>query len=107
MYYAFYFADLDNYLPIRLLCVIQELMELEKMKREEAAASDGKIQAHDVFPLDCIGHQPSMPELKKAHRDRVREKKKDLVGALRIQNSERFTRKIRRDRRRNTQGRKA
>jgi hypothetical protein len=109
MYYAFYFADLDNYLPIRLLCVIQELMELEKMKREEAAASDGKIQAHDVFPLDCIGHQPSMPELKKAHRDRVREKKQDLVGALRIQNSERFTRKIKRltHRHRNTRGRKA
>jgi len=107
MYYAFYFADLDNYLPIRLLCVIQELIELEKMKREEAAASGGQIPAHDVFPLDCIGHQPTMPELKKAHRDRVREKKNDLIGALRIQNSERFTRRIKRDRRRNTRGRKA
>jgi hypothetical protein len=107
MYYAFYFADLDNYLPIRLLCVIQELMELEKMKREEAAASGGKIPAQDVFPLTCIGHQPSMPELKKAHRDRVKEKKHDLAGALRIQNSERFTRRIKRNRSRKTRSRKA
>jgi len=90
MYYAMYFADLNSYLPIRLLCVIQELIGIETALRINAAASQGQIPAHDVFPLDCIGHQPTMPELKKAHRDRVKEKKNDLKGVLRIKNSERF-----------------
>lgn len=85
MYYAMYFAEITNYISVRLLCVIHALIELEQSRRIEAAASDGKIPAHDVFPLDCVGHQPTMPELKRAHRERVREKRKDLLKALRIQ----------------------
>lgn len=80
MYYAMYFAELTEYLPVRLLCVIQELIHLE-MKRRTAVAR-GKGEPHDVFPLDCVGHQPTVPELKKSYRVRVAEKKKDLNKAL-------------------------
>ena len=56
---------------------------MEAEKRITAVLSGAP--AHDVFPLECIGHQPTMPELKKAHRERVREKRVDLQGALRLQ----------------------
>jgi len=84
MYYAMYFADLKGYLPIRLLCVIQSLIELEYEQKVSVASKTGTLTIDDVFPKTCIGHQPTMPELKKAHRDRVAEKKKDLTKALRI-----------------------
>jgi hypothetical protein len=93
MYYAMYFAEIDNYLSVRLQCVIHALLELEQSRRAAAAAPGSKIEAHDVFPLDCIGHQPTMPELKRAHRERVRERKKGLLKALRIQDSYRVSRK--------------
>jgi len=64
---------------------------MEQARRIAAAASCGQIPAQDVFPLDCIGHQPTMPELKRAHRERVKEKRKDLLKALRIQESYRAT----------------
>lgn len=82
MYYALYFAELDSYLPVRLLCVIQDLIEMEAARRRDAV-SEGAA-AHDVFPLECVGHQPTMPELKKAHRERVREKRAELVDALQV-----------------------
>ena len=85
MYYAMYFAEITDYVSVRLLCVIHALIELEQSRRMVAAASGGQIPAHDVFPLDCVGHQPTMPELKRAHRERVKEKRKDLLKALRIQ----------------------
>ena len=83
MYYAMYFAQLQNYAPVRLLCTIHALIEMEATRRMKAAFSG--VPANDVFPLECIGHQPTMPELKKAHRERVREKRADLQGALRLQ----------------------
>jgi len=73
MYYGMQFAGLTNYVPIRLACVIQELIELESSSRAVATSH------HDVFPLECVGHQPQMPELKRAHRQRVREKRKELA----------------------------
>jgi hypothetical protein len=82
MYYALYFADLDNYLPVRLLCVIQELIAMEAARRRDAVTEG--TPAHDVFPLECVGHQPTMPELKKAHRERVREKRAELAEALQV-----------------------
>jgi hypothetical protein len=103
MYYAMYFAELQGYLPVRLLCVIQELVELEATRRRQAVA-DG-APAHDVFPLECIGHQPTMPELKKAHRERVRAKRAELAGALRI-NSAIRPRRRQRQRQRQTQKRR-
>lgn len=89
MYYAFHFAELDNLLSVRLMCVIQELIDLENKRRRLAAASgDITVETvHKVFPMECIGHQPSMPELKKAHRERVQEKRRDLEKALRLQES--------------------
>jgi hypothetical protein len=93
MYYAFYFADLQSYLPVRLLCVIQELIEMEITQRRKAAAAKDP-QPRTVFPLECAGHQPTLPELKKAHRERVQEKRRELVGALRPASGVRMTRKI-------------
>jgi hypothetical protein len=84
MYYALYFTGLQDYLPVRLQCVVQSLIDIESVRRQEAAASGSAAKPHDVFPLDCIGYQPTLPELKKAHRLRVREKRADLAGALRI-----------------------
>jgi len=91
MYYAMYFTNLQHYVPVRLLCVIQELIDLETTRRR--AAAKGKLRPSEVFPLTCVGHQPSMPELKKAHRTRVAEKRKDLVKALKMQESFRVTRR--------------
>lgn len=95
MYYAMYFTELQGYLPVRLLCVIQELIELEATQRGAAAATGAP--PHDVFPLECVGHQPSLPELKKAHRARVTAKRKQLVGALRAESTVRSSRRRRRD----------
>jgi len=91
MYFAFHFAELQRYLSVRLLCVIQELIHMEHATRE--AAVKNKKEAHDVFPLTCMGHQPTMPELKKAHRERVKAKRKELLDALRFQDSFRARRK--------------
>jgi len=91
MYFAMYFAELQRYLSVRLLCVIQELIQMEYASREKAVKN--KIAAHDVFPLTCVGHQATMPELKKAHRERVKAKRKELLGALRFQESFRARRK--------------
>lgn len=55
---------------------------MESQYRLTAATKD--TPAHDVFPLDCVGHQATLPELKKAHRQRVQEKRDELAGALRI-----------------------
>jgi hypothetical protein len=96
MYYAMYFAELQGYVPVRLLCVIQELIDMESTRRQTAVTH--QKPAHDVFPLECVGHQPTLPELKKAHRERVREKQKDLRGALRRESGVRLTRKRRRHR---------
>jgi hypothetical protein len=71
MYYAMFFAGL-NY-STNTPCIIQELIELEYEKLKMAPKRD-----EPVFPLDCVGHQPTMPELKRAHRKRVREKRKEL-----------------------------
>jgi len=94
MYYAMYFADIKGYLPIRLLCVIQNLIELESARR--IAAVTNKDADYDVFPLECVGHQPTLPELKKSHRDRVLAKKKELVKAVRMQDSFRISRRRKR-----------
>jgi len=88
MYYAMYFVDLKGYLPVRLLCLIQELIELNASSRKTKALEDSIGEsAHDVFPLDCVGHQPTMPELKRAHRARVRDKRKELAGIVRMESS--------------------
>lgn len=93
MYYAMYFTDLQGYLPVRLLCVIQELIALEAHRRGVAVAVGAP--AHDVFPLECVGHQPSLPELKKAHRARVTAKRKELQHALRAESAVRSRRSVR------------
>lgn len=84
MYSAFHFTGLQGYIPVRIQCVIHALIDMESERRYLAAGLSGKtkLTAHDVFPLECIGHQPTLPELKKAHRLRVREKRVELAAAL-------------------------
>jgi hypothetical protein len=82
MYYAMYFTALQEYLPVRLLCVIQEMIEINAERRTDAVRK-GK-NARNVFAFDCIGHQPTIPELKKAHRNRIREKRNELRKAIHI-----------------------
>ena len=86
MYYAMYFAGLHEYvLPVRLMCRIQSLIDLEVERRSAVAGGEGGKGGEgirDVFPLDCIGHQPTMPELKRAHRQRVQEKQEALHKAI-------------------------
>ena len=72
MYYAMFFASL-NYIT-NIKCIIQELIELEYEKLKSAVKT-----GDTVFPLECVGHQPTMPELKRAHRKRVREKRAELA----------------------------
>ena len=85
MYYAMYFANIEDYTTERLLCLIKRLVELESSRR--LAALKQKLPLSEVFPLECIGHQPTMPELKRAHRDRVEEKRDELKAALKIDDS--------------------
>lgn len=87
MYYAFLFAGLEYLLPVRILCVIQALIEIESERRKTASAKieENEESVIDVFPLDCVGHQPTLPELKKVHRERVKEKRNELMGALRAE----------------------
>jgi len=90
MYYAMYFANLQEYVSVRLLCVIHELIELEAARRLEAAETGDVI---DVFPLECAGHQPSIPELKKAHRERIIEKRGEFAAAIQPASGFRVTRR--------------
>ena len=68
MYYALYFMELRSYVPVSILCTIQRLIELEAKRR-----ADPGIPIEEAFPLACVGHQPTMPELKRAHRARLLE----------------------------------
>jgi hypothetical protein len=71
MYYALYFMELKHYVPDSILCTIQRLIEMEARQRSHPATP-----LKEAFPLDCIGHQPTMPELKRAHRSRLLDYKK-------------------------------
>jgi hypothetical protein len=92
MHYAMYFANLQEYVSVRLLCVIHALIELEAARRLEAAETGDVI---DVFPLECAGHQPSIPELKKAHRERIVEKRGEFAAAIQPGSGFRVTRRLR------------
>jgi len=85
MYYAFYFTDLQHYIAaVRLLCVINALIESETKERLAATPTT----ASDVFPLDCVGHQPTLAELKRSHRQRVLEKRAELQAAVEFRTDE-------------------
>ena len=77
MYYAMYFTDL-SYLSEKLLCIIAALIKLEAERRKRAVTHPNERKRINPFPKTCVGHQPQMPELKKAHRKRVAEKREEL-----------------------------
>jgi hypothetical protein len=85
MYYALTFTGLQNYVPVRIQCVIQSLIDIESERRLRASTADSSAELiPEVFPLDCIGHQPTLPELKKAHRERVKAKREELAGVKHV-----------------------
>lgn len=73
MYYAMHFARLDEYLPMRAVCLIQSLVERQHRVYKEAVKTGAPV----ISKL-CLGHQPTMPELKRAHRKRVLEKREEI-----------------------------
>ena len=68
MYYALYFMELRSYVPVSILCTIQRLIDLEAKRR-----ANPSVPISEAFPAACIGHQPTLPELKRAHRARLLE----------------------------------
>lgn len=66
MYYALYFMELHAYVPESLLCTIQRLVDLEAKR-----IADPAVPLEIALPRTCVGHQPQMPELKRAHRARL------------------------------------
>jgi len=68
MYYALYFMELREYLPFSILCTIQRLIDLEANQ-----LADISVPLEVALPKTCVGHQPTMPELKRAHRARLLE----------------------------------
>jgi len=72
--YSMWFAGLQKTVGLRILCVIQALIDIEAHMRLENPR-ESKIS---LFPFTCLGHQPSLPELKKAHRERVLLKKEEV-----------------------------
>jgi hypothetical protein len=74
MYYAMYFAKKQDYFPVRILCLIQELLDMEFAQRSKRGAVP-----EEVFQLECLGHQATMPELKRAHRQRILEKRLEKI----------------------------
>jgi hypothetical protein len=76
--YAMWFGKLQKTVGLRILCVLQSLIEVEAHMRLDNP-KESKIT---LFPYTCLGHQPSLPELKKAHRERVLEKKESVKKYL-------------------------
>jgi len=76
--YSMWFAGLQKTVGLRILCVIQALIDIEAHMRLEKPR-ESKIS---LFPFTCLGHQPSLPELKKAHRERVLAKKEEVRAYL-------------------------
>lgn len=76
--YSMWFAGLQKTVGLRILCVIQALIDIEAHMRLEKPR-ESKIS---LFPITCLGHQPSLPELKKAHRERVLAKKDEVRAYL-------------------------
>jgi len=76
--YAMWFGKLQRTVGLRILCVLQSLIEVEAHMRLDNP-KESKIT---LFPYTCLGHQPSLPELKKAHRVRVLEKKESVKKYL-------------------------
>jgi len=79
MYYAMYFAQKSAYFPVRILCLIQELIDMEYAQRSKKRAVP-----EEVFQLECLGHQATMPELKRAHRQRIQEKRLEKISDLHV-----------------------
>ena len=72
--YEMWFTGLQNSVGRRILCLLQTLVEIEAHMRLDNP-KESKIS---LFPFTCIGHQPSLPELKKSHRARVHAKKEEV-----------------------------
>jgi hypothetical protein len=76
--YSMWFGKLQKTVGMRILCVLQSLIDVDAHMRLD----NPKNSKISLFPYTCLGHQPSLPELKKAHRERVLEKKESVKKYL-------------------------
>jgi hypothetical protein len=58
---------------MRAMCLIQNLVERQYRLYKEALRTGAPIMSKL-----CLGYQPQMPELKRAHRKRVLEKREEI-----------------------------
>jgi hypothetical protein len=77
-YFAFYYAGLRLSAPI--LCICQELVDLSANVRDPRKQESG--WPFPLFPVECIGYQPTFQELKKAQRQRVKEERVEKLRAF-------------------------
>jgi hypothetical protein len=78
MLYAMWFSGLQNAVGKRILCVLQSLIDIEAHMR----LVNPRASKISLLPVTCLGYEPSLPELKKAHRERVKEKKSEVHAYL-------------------------
>jgi hypothetical protein len=78
-YLGFFYGDdhyLESYDPGRIVCIAQRLIDI--------AHSEGKRRFKLLTPLDCVGHQESLRDIKK-HASDLREKtSKNSLGFLKF-----------------------
>jgi len=78
-YFGFLYADdhyLESYDAGRIVCIAQRLMDL--------AHSEGKRRFKLLTPIDCLGHQESLREIKKRASDLREKTSKNSLGFLKF-----------------------
>lgn len=74
-YFAFHYANISSIESVTpILCVAQSLVKLAHRTR-----TSEQRWPFPLFPVKCLGYQPSFAELKKAQRQRVKEQKDRLL----------------------------
>ncbi len=69
-YFAFYYAKMDVG-NLAIICLCQELVEIAAKARSSLTAA--KSWPFPLFAVECVGYQPTFAELKKTHRERVKQ----------------------------------
>ena len=78
-YFGFIYADahyLESYDTGRLVCIAQRLMDL--------ANSEGKRRFNLLTPIDCLGHQESLRDIKRHTADLKEKTSKNSLGFLKF-----------------------
>jgi hypothetical protein len=87
-YFAFYYGDIDVGVPI--LCICQKYVDWLETLRDPKRTS-----VIPAFPVECMGYQAGLPELKRLQRMRAKEEKERLKVVKTFRESIRSGKKIR------------